>query len=298
MSLPVKKIYVDTKNKTDDSISNSQFKWELPETISLPHNCIFYIDDITIPHSWYTINANLNDRLYIQMTNNNYTLVSLRPNTCHIVTLTPGHYNLATLAAEIQIKANTAFGTASIPNPFLVTPNQANHKITITPTDPTLEVKILTDTDLKTGMADVNIAGWLGLWTGPSYDTSNPLDINDILNNTEGSSSFFNQANPHITGYIDLQPIKNVYFTSPNLGTYKTFGPTHQRSVIKKVPVTAGDNEMIFDRVSSSNDYLDCSRQTLKTIEFELKDGKGNIVPLHAGHVSFTIVFDKYKEEE
>ena len=83
MSLPVKKIYVDTKNKTSDSVSNSQFKWELPETISLPHNCIFYIDDITIPYSWYTINANLNDRLFIQMTNNNYTSIVLRPNTCH-----------------------------------------------------------------------------------------------------------------------------------------------------------------------------------------------------------------------
>ena len=125
-----------------------------------------------------------------------------------------------------------------------------------------------------------------------------PLDINDILNNIEGSSSFFNQANPYTTGHVDLQPIKNIYFSSPNLGTYKTFGPTHQRSVIKKVPVTAGDNEMIFNNVASSNDYLDCSRQTLKTIEFELKDAKGNIVPLHAGHVSFTLVFDKYREEE
>ena len=73
MSLQVKKIYVDTKNKTSDSVSNSQFKWELPETISLPHNTIFYVDDICIPYSWYTINANLNDRLFIQMTNNNYT---------------------------------------------------------------------------------------------------------------------------------------------------------------------------------------------------------------------------------
>ena len=63
MSIPIKKIYVDTKKKTQDSFSNSRFKWELPETISLPHNTIFYIDDICIPHSWYTIESNMNDRL-------------------------------------------------------------------------------------------------------------------------------------------------------------------------------------------------------------------------------------------
>ena len=43
MSLPVKKIYIDTEMKTFDSYSNSNFKWELPETVSLPHNCIFLL---------------------------------------------------------------------------------------------------------------------------------------------------------------------------------------------------------------------------------------------------------------
>ena len=62
MSLPVKKIYIDTKNEKDNSISNSQFRWELPEAISLPHNTIFFIDDVSIPHSWYTINENLNGK--------------------------------------------------------------------------------------------------------------------------------------------------------------------------------------------------------------------------------------------
>ena len=99
--LPVKKIYVDTKTKTSDSLSNSQFKWELPETLSLPHNTIFFVDDICVPHSWYTVNQNMNDRLYIQVTTTQ-TDPNLKPNECRIVTLDPGHYNLQTLAAEIK----------------------------------------------------------------------------------------------------------------------------------------------------------------------------------------------------
>ena len=62
--LPVKKIYIDTKKKTADSISNSNFQYEIPETIALPHNTIFYIDDVCIPHSWYTIEDGVNDRIH------------------------------------------------------------------------------------------------------------------------------------------------------------------------------------------------------------------------------------------
>jgi len=295
--LPIKKIYIDTKKKTTDSVSNSKFKWELPETISLPHNTIFYVDDICIPHSWYTIESNINDRLYMQLTTNT-TNVNTKPNECRIVILTAGHYNLQTLAAEINTKANAAFATNTIPTHFATTSNNVNNTITITPQDASLLVKILTDTDLKTQMVDVDINGWSGGWVGASYNTSNPLDINDIINNTEGSSSFFSQASPHTTGYVDLQPIKNIYIYSPNLGTFKTFGPMGEVSIIKKVPVSAGDNQMIFSNVSSSNDYLDCSRQTLKTLQFELKDANGNTIPLHGSHVSFSIVFDKYSTQE
>ena len=60
------------------------------------------------------------------------------------------------------------------------------------------------------------------------------------------------------------------------------------------MPVTADNNQMIFSNVTSSNDYLDCSRQTLRTLTFELQDVHGNIIPLHGSYVSFSLVFDKY----
>ena len=47
--LPVKKIYIDTKYKTKDSISNSNFKYALPQTMFMPENTVFYVDDVAIP---------------------------------------------------------------------------------------------------------------------------------------------------------------------------------------------------------------------------------------------------------
>ena len=40
--LKIKKIYVDSKYKTPDSISTSEFSIQLPETIYMPDNRVMY----------------------------------------------------------------------------------------------------------------------------------------------------------------------------------------------------------------------------------------------------------------
>ena len=37
MALRIKKVYIDSRFKTKDSISNSGFKFQLTETVDLPH---------------------------------------------------------------------------------------------------------------------------------------------------------------------------------------------------------------------------------------------------------------------
>lgn len=299
--LPCKKIYIDTKHKTIDSISNSNFKWELPETLTMPHNTIFYVDDICIPHSWYGIEENVNDRIYMQLTSN-VGSVANKPNECRIVVIPPGNYTLSTLCAIMKTKFDAAFLALGANHTFTVTPNTSTNTITIAPTLAIHLIKILTDADLATGMAGLTVSvggsDWAGHWVGPAYDFKNPQDMNDILNNTDGFSAFFSVAAPHTTRYIDLQPIKNVYMYSTNLGTFKTIGCKGEVTIIKKIPVTANENEMIFSNVTSSSDWLDCSRQTLKTLRFELKDANDNNLNLHGAHVSFSLSFDKYREAE
>ena len=123
--LPVQKVYIDTRCRTTDSISTSQFKWELPDTLALPHNTIFHLDDISIPHAWYTVTEDVNDALYMQISILDNTFVQPKTtNTCKVVTLLPGSYpSLQALANEIQLKTNLQFNTAAIPNPFTVTVN-------------------------------------------------------------------------------------------------------------------------------------------------------------------------------
>ena len=296
--LPIKKLYIDTRTRTLDSVSSSNFKIELIDTLFMPSNSIFFIDNISIPHSWYTIEQNVNGKLYVQLTNNNSN-VNLKPNECRIVQITAGNYNIATLAAELETKLNTSFASTIYTSPvFTVVANAIENHLTITPLYSDLLIKILTDIDLKTEMNGVTINSWDGSWLGDSYDTNNSKDMNNILSNNTGQpSTFFSQASPFVSGYIDLQPVKNLYISSPNLGTYITISPDGSRTCLKKVPVNANQHQMILSESTNGNDYLDCSKQTLKTIQFELKDVYGNHVNLHGANWSYSLVFSKYRSE-
>ena len=88
MSIPVKKIYIDSQYKLDESLDSSSFKIELPYSITMPHNAIFTVDEICIPHSWYSIEKNINDKLYIHELN---TSTSQRASV--VITIPPGNYS-------------------------------------------------------------------------------------------------------------------------------------------------------------------------------------------------------------
>jgi hypothetical protein len=263
--LPIKKIYVDSKYKTRDSISNANFKILLPTTMYMPDNTVFYIDDVAIPHSWHTV-EDFNSKLYLNI------IVSANGRDQHILELTKQVYNGLTLANEISNKI-TAIGY----DPTVLY-NSSTQTISISILD--YNFQLLTDDELQTVT-----------WTGATYDTNNLKSANGLIKNTGITSQMYSAENPMIK-YIDLQPIRNIYIKSANLGNFNTLGPKGESDIIKKVKVTADFNQMIFDNTFVSNDFLDCSKQTLRTIEFILTDSAGNEVPFHGSPVSFSIIFD------
>ena len=109
---------------------------------------------------------------------------------------------------------------------------------------------------------------------------------------TDGASPVYTPTNYFKSPGLDLQPIRNIYISS-TMGNYTTMGPRlGQSNIIKKIPVNANYNGMIFDGMSSSNDFLDCSKQTLKTIQFRIENSRGDLINLHNQEISFSIIFD------
>ena len=91
--LPIKKIYIDSKFKRHDSVSNNNFKIELPYTLKMWDNTVFYVDDVCVPHTWHTVEEGVNEKIYIR------TIIN-GANTDYLLALTAQNYNGVQLKAE------------------------------------------------------------------------------------------------------------------------------------------------------------------------------------------------------
>jgi hypothetical protein len=95
MTLEVKKIFVDSRFCTSDSISDSDFKIQLARNVYLPEKCVMHIENITMPHSWYSIETGINNLMYVKL-----------GTTCYIATIPSTNYIGSTFATA----AATALG--------------------------------------------------------------------------------------------------------------------------------------------------------------------------------------------
>jgi hypothetical protein len=279
--LPVKKIYIDSRHRTPDSVDASNFKYELPYSLQLPDNTVFFVTDICIPHVFRLIEQDVNDRLYYNyycnMTGQGSNIYAFY----NFVTLPSGGYTGTNLATTIQSLMNGAVEPGANIT-FTVTWDPTAYSINVVSAGTNAGFKFLTDAEVvryKNQFAS-------------SLDPSNTKSANDILK-ISTPTMYYDSGITFVSDFISLQPIHNVYITSPNLGSFDTIAP-FSNNVIKKVPVTVPYGYMIIDQNSTTNDFLNCSNQTIRTLEFHLKDSRGRYINLHGMNVSFSIVFNRY----
>ena len=108
--LPFKKIYIDSRFRTPDSVSASNFKVELPYTLHMPENTVFFVTDVCIPNVWRTIEENVNDRIYIRYNTPEGALPVqqvILTSKYRLIKLTSQNYSGQTLATEIQNQLNS-----------------------------------------------------------------------------------------------------------------------------------------------------------------------------------------------
>ena len=282
MSLPVKKIYVDSLHRVSEESTSANFKIELPYSITMPHNAIFLIDEICIPHAWYSVEEGINDKMYLhvlnQSTGNRYNFRLKIPS---------GNYNGPLLQTALQTSFDVLAGSGWGGISFNYDSNTFSLRIDVN--DANNKLWVLSDAEIANklrGAWNVAVSGF-----GGNIDLTNPASMNDILRNYEIETKKYEQNTPFRSGFLNFQGINNLYLSSPNLGTFTTIGTRGEATIIKKIPVSSDFGYMIIDRSVSVHDYLECGKSTLKTLEFHLKDSKGRYVPMHGSNISFSIVF-------
>ena len=279
--LPVKKIYVDSRYKTIDSVSDSNFKFQLPQTCYMPDDTKFFISDVCIPHTWNTIN-DFNSKLYLRISYTGGSLVGIRYDC--ILDLDQKSYIGTTFATMLKSKIQEKLTTEYLGN-IACTFNSTTNKLSLSlHTD--IYFQFLTDKEL----CNPQIDGYWE-WSGASYDKNNLQSANAIISNTQ-SNSAVNDSNLNVFNkHLNLQPIRNIYLHS-SLGSFQTLGSRGEQTIIKKIPVSSNQGDMVFqDYNPGAVDMLDCSKQTLRQIEFKLTNVDGHIIPLNDNHCSWSIVF-------
>lgn len=257
-SIPFSKIYIDSRFSTKDSESSSNFKVELPITAQMPDNTVFFVSDVCIPHAWKTIEEDIHDKLCIYVTK---LVGGVRVRQSHIIVLAPGNYTPTTFTAELITRLNEG-----IPDTFYVllgTDNDVTIGISNTTANNTADTKfrILTDAEIA---------------KDAYFASRGSGTINDTINNEDKFSTASGDYKLYSSGFLSLNWINNIYISCPNLGSFDTIMcGTGSRNIIKKVPVNAGYGFMIVDQFISTNEFLECSRQTVQTLEFHLRTGKG-----------------------
>ena len=215
--LPIKKIYIDSRQKTADSASHSDFSVDLPTTYLMPDDTGFYVEDICLPVAWWTIEYLKNDVFIFQF--NGSTKSGVIP---------PGTYTTQEFAAILQKTMYLAIGydtTWTAANPWSVQWYKPTNSISISwapgfdSTGKTFTVP--TTYELK------NIIGGIA--------SIRNRNCNELLKNFT-SYQTYTATKPFYSGYIDMNPIRNLYLTCTGLGNFSTVSLSGDRSIIKKSP--------------------------------------------------------------
>ena len=256
--LPITKVYVDSRLRASGTSSN--FTFELAESITLPKGSVCYVDNIQVPHSWYTARVGRN-KLFLRETQVNGTVTVL------VLNVPLGNYNANSLltALVMLLNSNTTLGGVYTGS-YL--PSTNRYRILNSAPNGTYEM--LTDSQVGALAAAESMNAAIG---------------NDTVNlQTAGGVAF-------VSGYTNTLSIHSVYLHSTSLGNFKVMGPRGERTCIRKIPVNSSFGGVTFDNLFHSQDFIECEGVTLRTLQFEVKDAFGREIDLNGAHVSFSLLF-------
>ncbi len=266
--MDIKKVYIDTRFKTSDSKSDSDFYVELPRALNIPDKCVCYIDDIVIPVSWTTIDER-NNMLYLGI---RVEGISYRAE----VTFDSANYTGTSFAAAFQSKVNSALLEHQLS--VVASYDLLNNK---------LRIVMIDDRSMVIGDAEVAILSN----ADASFGSSNPNSLHSLNGVLMLADTVVLLPLIAFDTYLDLHTTRNLYLTSSALGSYNTISNFDSDVIIKKIPVRYNYNEMLFDNSESGYDFLDVSKRLLRRIDFRLQDSFGNIINLNKNHWSFSLIF-------
>ena len=274
--LKFKKVYIDSSYKV--SGTSSDFTIDLPETVQLEDNMLCQIHEVSIPHSWYSINST-NNNLYFR-----HQIIPpgvIAGITYRKITIPEGNYTAVDLAQTIEIALNLLVDTGDRPNTYSLHYNNSTNKITFSSNYATAIFVVLTDGE---------IAPVANVYSDP-VDVNNLNSINRVIGNTTPATDAYTNVVPYTTNFIDLAPFKSLYLHCNEISNYNQLTVAGNSSIVKKINVSVPYLGIINDNELSNVDYIDVSSKILRRLNFRLTNHLNQVINLNGVDISFTLTF-------
>ena len=271
-----RRIVIDSRFRTKESVSNSDFVISLPYATSVPAGSRLYADSICLSHAWPTVQTGINDHLYVQEHVTGQAQDSLR--TIH---LDSGTYNAEELKDHVVAKLNgtgkvvNGTYTATVQHGKLTLSNDvlaANGKAYIYSKS---EADIATLKNLFPHYPGADCCELIGLWNTP------------VL--ADGTGWIFD-GQSMTAQYMDLQHHKQLFLCS-DIGESSMMLMNGDTSCIRRILLAGMQGDVVTDVLSTGLSSVSFgSDTTFQTMKFQLKGHDGKIVNLANHQLSFELI--------
>ena len=287
-----RRVVIDSRYKTADSNSDSDFSIDLVYPMLIPKGSLMYVEGISLSHSWPVIQKDLNDKVYVleQIGSPGSSADSNR-----IAVLTPGTYNSVQLAGELQSKLNAASALASVGGgSYQYTCTVDDGRITVMHNIPNsigrgyLYAKDYTD-DPATYLSSPTLHA-------SAYPRPNGQAANEILGYLSNVQNdvYIHSANSVIFSYLDLQRHKQLFLCAPGLGESSMQLLNGDTTCIRRILVSTMQGEIITDTLQTGLAAITFTAdETITRIHFILKGWDGRPVTTAGHQLSFELVVQK-----
>jgi hypothetical protein len=277
-------IRVDSRFRTRGTPTD--FQIALPITVEFPEGTVAYVSAVSFPNSWYNVDSDISDRLYVIETR---TVGGASQRRCRALQIPAGQYTSLSLPTAIAAALNTNSSLAGMlyQVDYLNSRGSLRIQLATAPggtTDASARFQLPSEDELASpNWSSVN-------WTGvaDAYDTTNPDAMTDLLRLPTVSAP----TTILETGLLNVSPIDCVYLRS-NLSNFDTLGPRGERDIIQRIPVDVGYGLVNHYVANGASEESFNVTGAYRFLEFRLVTSRGRVVDLHGGQLSVEIVFQQ-----
>lgn len=269
---------IDSRFRTSGTSTN--FSYQLPESVEFPLGTTAHVSAVTLPYSWWNVDADVNDILYVVEDPGG----APQPRS---IKLTAGQYTSLTLPTLLQNALNN--GSALTNMTYSVVYQSAQGCLLIQLVAPSggggnanARFRLPSEDEL------MNAQWRASYWNqNAGLNVRDPMSIGDLLRLPAASSPTTSLS----TGLLDVGPQHALYLRS-NIGNYNTMGPRGERDIIARIPVDVSYGYVLHYRHSGfEQDSFDVGGLSLRDLSFRLTNSKGAVMDLHGGQMSVEIIF-------